>query len=305
MPAGWPAPEIPKDKAITPDRIRLGRKLFYDPILSANRDVSCASCHKPSLAFADSVPVSRGAHGQAGTRNTPTLFNVAWYPHFFAEGGVPTLELVTLGPIQTDVEMGFNIGEACKRLAADAEYVRLFKKAYDTLPSTYTLVRALGAFQRTLVSAGSPYDRYVRGDSSAISADAKNGLALFGSERLGCAGCHSGFLFTDFGFHSVGLSPATDVGRFRLTSVPADSGRFKTPTLRNVAVTAPYMHDGSIKDLSSVIDFYAAGGGPDAHKNERLKPFAITSKEKHDLITFLYTLTDSLSLHKLDYLSLE
>lgn len=290
---------------MTPERILLGRTLFYDPILSADRSVSCASCHKPALAFADSVPVSPGAHGEMGNRNTPSLFNVAWYPHFFAEGGVPSLELVVVGPIQTDAEMGFNLGDAVRRLEADSVYRRLFREAYDTLPSTYTLVRTLGAFQRSLLSADSPYDRFLRGDSAALTPIQKRGKTLFFSEELACAGCHSGFLFSDFGFHNVGLSAAADPGRFRLTSVLADSGKFKTPSLRNVAVTAPYMHDGSLPDLETVLDFYAAGGGNDAHKDARIRPFSLPPADKAALLAFLQSLTDSVALRRPDYLSLK
>lgn len=283
----------------------LGRKLFFDPILSANYTVSCGSCHNPRFAFADSVAFSPGAHGQAGTRNTPSLYNVAWYPYFFVEGGVPTLELVSVAPIQTDVEMGFNLAEAVHRLEKDEEYVRLFQKAYDTTPSTYTLVRALGAFQRSLVSADSPYDQYLRGDSSKLSASARRGMALFFSDSLGCGSCHSGFLFTNFGFHNVGFSSQADPGRFRLTSVPADSGRFKTPSLRNVALTAPYMHNGSLADLPAVVDFYAAGGGADAHKDERLKPFRLSPSDKRALLAFLHSLTDSVALNNPNYVPLK
>lgn len=280
---------------MTHERILLGRKLFFDPILSADRTVSCGSCHNPRFAFADSAVFSRGAHGETGTRNTPSLYNVAWYPYFFAEGGVPTLELVSVAPIQTDIEMDFNLAEAVHRLEADEEYVRLFQKAYDTLPSTYTLVRALGAYQRSLVSADAPYDRYTRGDSLKLTAKAKRGMDLFFSDTLGCARCHSGFLFTDFGFHNVGLSSVKDMGRYRLTSVPSDSGRFKTPSLRNVALTAPYMHDGSVADLPAVVDFYAGGGGTGARKDERLKPFYMSAADKQALVAFLQSLTDSVA----------
>ena len=290
---------------MTYDRILLGRKLFFDPVLSADSSISCGSCHNPRFAFADSSAFSRGAHGQAGTRNTPSLYNVAWYPYFFAEGGVPTLELVSVAPIQTDVEMGFNLAKAVHRLEADEAYVRLFQKAYDTLPSTYTLVRALGAYQRSLVSADAPYDRYTRGDSLALTAEAKHGMALFFSDTLGCARCHSGFLFTDFGFHNVGLLSGADVGRYRLTSVPSDSGKFKTPSLRNVALTAPYMHNGSLTDLPAVLDFYAAGGGADAHKDKRMNPFHLSETDKRALLAFLQSLTDSVAWNTYNSVPLE
>ena len=303
IPQGWSEPIIPADKKLTQARILLGRKLFYDPTLSARGDMSCATCHNPRLAFADSVPFS-GSHDAELKRNTPTLFNVAWYPHFFMEGGIPTLELVAAVPIQSKDEMGFNLGDAVRRLSEDKEYVKLFEKAYDTLPSTYTLVRALSAFQRTLISGSSPYDKFILGDSSALSKSAKRGMELFFSEELNCSACHSGFLFTDSGFHNIGLPNQKDVGRFRLTSAPSDSGKFKTPTLRNIALTAPYMHDGSIKTLFAVIDFYAKGG-ESGHKSEFIKPFSITPEEKSDLVSFLLSLTDSAALNNPDYLPLK
>lgn len=304
IPEGWFTPSIPDDKKLTEERILLGRKLFYDPILSANGNMSCASCHKPQFAFADSVIFS-GSHDAEFKRNTPTLFNVAWHPHFFAEGGVPTLELVAAVPIQSKSEMGFNLGDAVRRLAANDEYLKLFKQAYDTVPSTYTLVRALSAFQRTLISGNSPYDKFVRGNSSAISAQAKRGLELFSSDSLNCSSCHSGFLFTDVGFHNVGLSSTIDPGRYRLTSISSDLGAFKTPSLRNIAITGPFMHDGSLKDLSSVIDFYENGGGVDSNKSELLKPFRLSPNDKQALIVFLQSLTDSSALSNPDFLPLK
>jgi cytochrome c peroxidase len=303
IPEGWPEPIIPADKKLTQARVLLGRKLFSDPILSAHGDMSCATCHNPRLAFADSVPFS-GSYDAELKRNTPTLFNVAWYRHFFMEGGIPTLELVAAVPIQSKTEMGFNLGDAVRKLSADEEYVKLFESAYDTLPSTYTLVRALSAFQRTLISGNSPYDQFILGHSSAVSESSRRGMELFFSERLGCSTCHSGFLFTDFGFHNIGLPNSEDVGRFRLTSIPSDSGKFKTPTLRNIAVTAPYMHDGSIKTLAEVVDFYSKG---EVNRNgsERIKPFTVTPQEKLDLISFLQSLTDSAALSNPDFLPLK
>lgn len=305
IPEGWPSPQIADDKAFTEDRIRLGRRLFYDPVLSADSTVSCASCHKPALAFADSVPVSAGVHGtRKGFRNTPSVFNVAWYPYFFAEGGVPDLELLTVAPMQTEAEMGFNIGMAVKRLESNPEYAHLFKKAYDRTPDTYSLTRALGAFQRSLISGNSRYDRFVRGDSASLSLQEKRGMKLFFSERTGCSDCHSGFLFTDFGFYNLGYFSADDEGRFRLTSIPADRGKFKTPSLRNVAVTAPYLHDGSIATLKDMLLFYQNGGGTGEGKDHRIRPLHLRDGELDDIFAFLMTLTDSSALTNPNYLPL-
>jgi len=305
IPKGWPVPNIPDDKAVNEERILLGRKLFYDPILSLNQNVSCASCHKPELAFADSVPVSSGANEKFGNRNTPGLFNVAWYPHFLAEGGVSTLELASIAPIHNESEMDFNIGDAVTRLANDEVYRQLFHVAYDTLPSTYTLVRALGAFQRSLISGNSPYDRYLLGEKTAISESARRGMKLFFSDSLACSSCHSGFLFTDFGFHNLGLPANEDPGRFLLTSKPADRGRFRTPSLRNAALSAPYMHNGSIRTLNEVIRFYEAGGGESENKSEQIRPFRLSDDERADVLAFLNSLTDSSAIHNADYLPLD
>lgn len=301
VPSGWPQPSIPQDKNITSERLLLGRKLFYDPMLSADGKMSCASCHKPKFAFADSTVFS-GAHDAEVKRNTPSIFNVAWYPYFFAEGGVPTIELVSAVPIQSKSEMGFNIGEAVRRLSDDEQYVKLFREAYDTLPSTYTLVRALGAFQRSLISGNSRYDRYINGNSSALSSVEKRGRDLFFSDSLHCASCHSGVLFTDFGFYQVGL-PSADVGRYRLTGFESDKGKFKTPSLRNVSVTAPYMHDGSLKSLQDVITFYEMGDN--GMRDKKIKPFHLSLEDKQALIAFLQTLTDSSALNNPEFLSLE
>lgn len=304
VPEGWPQPHIPADKKLTEERVILGRKLFYDSILSANGGMSCATCHNPRFAFADSISFS-GSHDAEFKRNTPTLFNVAWHPHFFVEGGVPNLELVSGVPIQSKTEMGFNLGDAARRLAKDMTYVKLFKDAYDTLPSTYTLVRALGAFQRTLISGNSSYDKFLRGDTSAISTQAKRGLELFKSDSLKCISCHNGFLFSDMDFHNVGLSSTIDPGRYRLTSQPSDLGKFKTPSLRNIAHTAPFMHDGSLKDLQAVVKFYENGGGADPNKDERIKPFRLSAYDRLALVAFLETLTDSSALNNPDFLPLK
>ncbi len=304
VPEGWSVPEIPADKQLSADRVYLGRKLFFDPILSPDSSMSCASCHKPSLAFADSVPVSAGVHGAMGFRNTPTLFNVAWQPYFFAEGGVPDLEILSAAPIQTQTEMAFNLGEAVRRLESNPEYVRLFQRAYKRNPDTYSLTRALGAFQRSLISGNSRYDRFIRGDSSVLSTEERMGMNLFFSERTGCSDCHSGFLFTDFGFYSLGYYSDGDPGRFRLTSKEADRGRFKTPTLRNIAVTAPYLHDGSLATLDEIVHFYNQGGGPLPGRDSRMEPLGLSDREINQLTAFLRTLTDSFALSNPDYLPL-
>jgi len=303
VPAGFPQPEIPADNALTPLRIALGKRLFYDPVLSRDSTLSCASCHKQSLAFADSVAISPGIAGRPGTRNAPSLANVAYQKRLLSEGGVPTLEMQVLVPIQEHNEFDFNILNIMERLERIPEYVDLSWQAYGRKPDPFVITRAISAFERTLLSGDSPYDQWhFQGKSRALSADAQRGLALFHSERLGCNNCHAGFLFTNQGFANNGLYETyADPGRMRLTGLESDRAVFKIPGLRNVSVTAPYMHDGSLKSLDAVIDHYQTGGKPHPNKSKILQPFTLTARERQDLLAFLNSLTDVTFLQNPDH----
>lgn len=294
VPAGFPMPNIPADNSLTKSRIALGKRLFYDPVLSSDSTRACGSCHAPHLAFSDSTAVSLGVANRLGTRNSPTLANVAYQKNLLREGGVPTLEMQVLVPIQEHNEFDFNILLVAERMQKMPEYVAMAQKAYGREPDAFVITRAIAAFERTLFSGDSPYDQYTfQGNNNALSAAEKRGLELFQSERLNCAKCHEGFLFTNQGFTNNGLYEFyPDSGRIRLTGLDIDRAVFKIPSLRNVALTTPYMHDGSLPTLDAVIDHYQTGGKPHQNKSPLLKPFILTAQERTDLLSFLHSLTD-------------
>lgn len=294
IPEGFPEMEIPAENEFTQARWELGKKLFYDPVLSIDSSISCGSCHKQALAFADDVPFSDGVMGRPGTRNSPSLANIGYHPYFTREGGVPTLEMQILVPIQEHNEFDFNIVLLGERLKRDSLYVRMSREAYGREPGPFVITRAIANFERSLMSGNSPYDRfYYQGDEKALTKAERAGMDLFFSERLGCSSCHGGFNFTNYAFENNGLyEDYADPGRFRLTNDPADSARFKVPSLRNIGLTAPYMHDGSFATLKAVIDHYQSGGKNHPHKSENIQSFSLSTKEKEQLIAFLHSLTD-------------
>jgi cytochrome c peroxidase len=289
------------DKELTAERIALGKKLFFDPILSRDYTISCATCHLTNLAFTDGVPVAVGIEGRKHFRNSPTLFNVAWQPYLFMDGGNPSLESQVLGPVEEHVEMDLPFPDALARVVNHPEYPDLFQEAFDADPNPYTLTTALATFQRALVSYDSPFDRYrYHGESEALSAAAKRGLALFESAKLNCSACHQFPLTTNFAFENNGLKAdyQADPGRARVTNNLADDeGKFKVATLRNIALTGPYMHDGSLVSLEEVIEHYASGGSQHRLQSNLVQGFSISDQEKADLIAFLHSLTDTSSYH--------
>ena len=294
VPMGFEEMAYPEDNEPTPERIALGRKLFFDKELSRDRTVSCATCHRPEYAFSDAVPLSRGVEQRVGTRNTPSLINVGYQPHFMREGGVPTLEMQALVPIQEHVEMDMNILEVAERLNDIPEYFEMSLDAYDRVPDPYVITRALAAFQRTLVSANARFDLFMRfSDPTLLSIQERRGMSLFFSDAVGCAGCHDMPYFTSHGFANNGLYETyEDPGRFRLTNEPSDRGVFKIPSLRNIAVTGPYMHDGSLYALELVVKHYNDGGEDHPNKDPRIRPLGLTEAQQEDLVAFLYSLTD-------------
>lgn len=277
---------------------KLGEKLFFDPILSKDRTISCASCHKPEFAFADTSAVSLGVGGTKGERNTPGITNLSGRPNLFWDGRSASLEHQALQPIQNPVEMDLSIEEAVKRLNDDHIYAAAFQRLFKGPATEKHLATALAAFERTMETANSPYDRYINGDDNAISAAAIRGRMLF-IGKANCNTCHSGEDFTADRFKSIGLyngKDLNDAGRFVVTKDSAHLGDFKIPGLRNVALTAPYMHNGMFKTLREVIVYY---NDPDAvvknGKNRDLalsKPLGLTNEEISDIEAFLKTLTD-------------
>lgn len=326
---GVPAPRVPADNPMSTAKVELGRALFFDEDLSGGQDTACASCHHPELAFAESEPVSVGPTGQHHPRNAPGLGNVAYASTLTWANPVLT-RLETQNPIplfgEHPIEMGVlgREDEVLGRL--EAKYGEAFAEAFpesEGRPDFDRVVFALAAFQRTLLSFGSPFDAFQRGDHEALSEAARRGMELFFSERLECFHCHGGFLFSDAldhdgnalaekPFHNTGLYnlngsggyPLDNTGLHELTGRPEDMGFFRAPSLRNVAVTAPYMHDGSVATLEEVVEIYARGGrlieqGPRAGdgrdsplKSPFVSGFELSEREKADLVEFLRALTD-------------
>ncbi len=294
VPPGFPVPVFPADNELTAARFALGKKLFYEKALSRDSSISCTSCHDAGHAFSDSVALSPGAGGAAGKRNAPTLANVAYQPYFTREGGVPTLEMQILVPIQEHNEFDFNILLIADRLKTDTSYVRMSREAYGRDPDFYIITRGIGCFERTLISGGSRFDEFFfSGKKDALSAAEERGRALFFSEKASCSNCHSGFNFTNYAFENNGLyENYPDPGRFRLTEDSMDIARFKVPTLRNVGLTAPFMHDGSLATLEQVVEHYNSGGRAHPHRSPLVRPLGLTAGERADLVAFLRSLTD-------------
>ena len=284
---------IPTDNPLTEEKVQLGRQLFFDPILSANRQVSCASCHLPELHFSSSDPLAVGIHGNLGKRHAPSLVNRAYGTSFFWDGRAKSLEAQALQPIENPLELGFRVDGVMQRLRADQHYQELFQRAFPDGTTRTNLARSLASFQRVLLAGDSPVDRFLSGDFSALSDSQRQGMWLFDS-RAGCWKCHNGPNFSDEQFHNTGISwrkTSPDRGLFQFTKREADRGKFKTPSLRNIVETRPYMHDGSITSLWHVIEFYNQGGNPNPHLDPAMKPLQLTTDEIVHLIEFLKALT--------------
>jgi cytochrome c peroxidase len=277
----------------------LGKLLFFDPILSGNRTISCASCHKPDFAFADTSSVSLGVKKRKGTRNTPSAMNLSLQPIFFWDGRAKTLEEQALAPIENPVEMNLHLDEALLRLQQSEKYKRWFKTVFNSEPTRANLAEAIAAFERTLETSDSPFDNWkFSDDSSAVNDAVKRGFVLF-NEKGKCVRCHFGADFTQHEFRNIGLfngKNLKDSGRAVISGKKEDIGKFKTPGLRNVALTAPYMHNGMFRTLKQVIDFYndPAKIVPGAIDRDTIlaKPLGLTKQEKKDLEAFLMALTD-------------
>lgn len=247
----------PTDNVGTPEKVELGKQLFFDPRLSGDNRMSCATCHVHDKAFADGLAVAEGHAGKKLARNTQSCLNVGFLTNFFWDGRAASLEQQALGPIESPEEMHQDLGKLEQELRAVDGYVQQFQIVFGNQPNRQDIARALAAFQRTLVTSPSPVDRFLRGDKQALSPDAKRGMELFTGEA-GCIECHRGPALSDGKFYRLGL-PSMDEGRAKITDKPEDRFRFRTPSLRNVAQTAPYMHDGSMKTLFEVVTFYYRG----------------------------------------------
>ncbi len=294
IPEGFPEMSFPEENEFTTARWELGKRLFYDKALSVDNSISCASCHKPGKAFSDDVALSLGVEDRLGNRNSPTLTNVGYHPYLLREGGIPTLEMQILVPLQEHNEFDFNIVLLAERIGQDQSYVSMAAKAYDREIDAFVITRALACFERSLISGNSRYDQYFyQNNLDALSDDEHLGRELFFGEKTNCSSCHSGFNFTNFGFENNGLyENYIDAGRARVTDLPEDFAKFKIPTLRNIEFTAPYMHDGSVNSLEEVIDHYNKGGENNEEQSPLIKPMNLTDEEKSNLLAFLKTLSD-------------
>jgi cytochrome c peroxidase len=320
LPPGFPRPVVPADNPMSSAKVALGRRLFRETRLSSTGRYACVSCHRPELAFTDGRPHALGATGESVKHGAMSLANVAYNAAFtWNDARVHSLESQMRQPLFNEhpVEMGLKGGAhaAIDALSADSVYLGLFAAAFpgDTAPlSMDHVIKAVAAFERTLISGRSPFDRYVFDDDrTALSDSAKRGMALFYSARAGCAQCHSGLNFSgpwvyeghervrpsfaNTGLYDVdgrGSYPANDRGLIDVTHHAADMGKFRVPTLRNVALTAPYMHDGSLASLEEVVDHYARGGRKNPHQDSRIRPLFLSQTERSDLVYFLQSLTD-------------
>ena len=282
----------PKDNQFSKARSDLGRTLFFDPRLSGSDWISCATCHNPAISWGDGLPKGIG-HGmkQLG-RRTPTILNLAWAELIMWDGRAASLEEQALGPVETSAEMNLPLNQLVSKISAVEAYKPLFEKAYPGEGiSTGTIAKAIATYERTIVSGDAPFDKWLKGDKKAISEAAKRGFVVFNEKAL-CSSCHSGWRFTDDGFHDIGV-PGDDLGRGKiLPEIPVLQFAFKTPTLRNVDHRGPYLHDGSEKTLEDVVEFYNQGGkATRSERAEGIRKLGLTDSEKADLVAFMKTLT--------------
>lgn len=305
-PLGLPPVPIPADNPPTEETIALGRRLYYDTALSVDNTVSCATCHNPELGFADGKRVSNGVGGKTGVRNSPTVLNAAYASLQFWDGRAVSLERQAEGPVANPVEMAHSMHGAVQRLSKDPSYVAEFERAWGPGPITYEKVeKSIASFERTLVSGDSPFDRfYYENQVTALTPEQCRGLHVFHSADKGnCEVCHTigekYALFTDNKFHNIGVGyvngETSDKGHFVVTHDVSQTGAFRTPTLRNVMLTAPYMHDGSLADMKKVMDFYIGGGSSNTNLDKQVHSLDhLTREEREDLLEFLKALNGTM-----------
>jgi cytochrome c peroxidase len=291
---------VPADNPLTEAKAALGRKLFFDPLLSNDRSVSCSTCHDPARAFADERTLAVGVFGRVGRRHSPTLINRGFGRAQFWDGRAGTLEAQVLQPITDPNEMDLSIEDTVKRLTADASYRAAFQTAFERPISAEDLGRALASYLRTIRSGDSPYDRFIAGAQDALTPEQQHGLQIFRTKGR-CGICHTEPTFTNEQFQNTGVAwridpgGATgtyqDDGRFAVSGLERDRGKFKTPTLREIARTAPYMHDGSLATLADVIEFYDKGGRPNRNLFPAVRPLGLLPEEKLALLEFLESLS--------------
>jgi cytochrome c peroxidase len=291
---------VPDDNPLTEAKVQLGRRLFFDPVLSVDRTVSCASCHDPAHGFANNDRTSLGVRGQRGTRNAPSLLNIAYVKPLFWDGRAVSLEEQVLKPIENAQELGNTLDEVIKRITTDDGYRMQFEAAFPDGVTVQNLARSIASFERTLLLGNTKPDAFKHeGDIAVMSDPEQHGMWLFESKAR-CWRCHSGRNFSDNDFHNTGVAwfnkpdaaPA-DLGRFAVTHLDTNRGKFKTPSLRGVARTAHYMHDGSLATLEDVVEFYNRGGGKNSNLDPIMTPLGLTPEEIQSLVAFLKALSEA------------
>ena len=291
-----PPVPIPADNPQTDAKIRLGAQLYFDTRLSADNTISCATCHDPTTAWANHNPTDTGIKGQVGGRNSGTIIDSAYMTFQFWDGRAGSLEEQALGPIHNPIEMGETLENVVRKLNAIPGYREQFQQVFGTDVTTDGIAKAIASFERTIVSGPSPFDRYIAGDKKAMSAAAIRGMEIFNGKGH-CSPCHSGPMFSDQSFHNIGVgmdAAEPNVGREAITKDPNDRGKFKTPGLRNVALTHPYLHTGMEKTLMDVVEFYNRGGIKNPNLDPMMLPLNLTQGEKEALVAFMEALTGTL-----------
>jgi len=284
----------PENNPMSEEKVALGRALFFDKRLSIDESISCASCHKPNYAFTDQKSVSTGVEGRKVQRNAPSLLNAAFLQTAMFDAHLASLEVQVLVPIQEHTEMDIPMNELLKRLRKIEKYQQAAKAIFNRDFDAYVLTRSIAAFERSLISMNSRFDQFQQGKKSALTKEEQRGWNLF-SNQLYCTKCHPAPYFTTFVAENNGLyvDYGEDKGRFRIHGDSADIGKFKVPSLRNIELTFPYMHDGSFKDLDKVLKHYSNGGVGHPNQNKVIQPFLLSEKDKKAIKAFLFSLTDT------------
>jgi cytochrome c peroxidase len=295
VPLGLTKPPIPADNPMTPEKVELGKMLYFDKRVSKDGTVACATCHDPKRGWAEDQPTSTGILGQKGGRNSPSVINAAYATSQFWDGRAATLEEQAVGPVANPIEMGSSMAEVVERLSKIPDYQKRFQKVFGTGVTEKGFAQAIAAFERTVLSGGSAYDRFQAGDKKALTNAQKRGLKVF--EKAGCANCHTPPLFSDYDFHNAGVGtgkPNADEGRKMVTKKDEDTGAFRVPSLRDAAKTAPYFHDGSARSLEEAVALMAAGGKDNPHRSsdfDAVRESKLTARDQKDLVEFLKALS--------------
>lgn len=289
IPLGLKPMKIPADNPLTVEKVELGKQLFFDPRLSIDKTVSCATCHDPKHGWSNAERFATGVRAQIGGRSSPTIINSGYSYFQFWDGRAQHVEGQALGPINNPIEMDMKLDVLLERLHGIPGYREQFQAVFGTDPNEENVAKALAAFERTILSGNAPFDQFEAGDEDALSDAAKRGMDVFFNAG-NCSACHSRANFSDGAFHNIGIGidePDPDLGRFAISNLGGDRGAFKTPTLREIARTAPYMHDGRFRTLEEVVDYYDKGGIPNPQLDEEIFALDLSNQQKADLITFL------------------